>query len=1055
MAPDFEKYKLSLKDYLRHKNADLSINPTHCLLNPAGHKNRDAHPSLQIYDDHFKCHGCGIHGDIYDAVEILEGITDKAEQYAFIERFFGGAPVTPIAPYKSVWGKEGEGFTPDTSAMREFENFLKKNVAAKEQIKKFLCKRASISVTGAAEYPADVHDFILERLYYWPGLDEARKYLGNDILKKCGIPLVNPKTGHSTWEHSGVVMRLGVGYKLHYYERRYCKNCKEKDKCPKHKDGSSCEKCEKRTSKSGRSFPMPGDIDTSLPVILVEGEMDALACAGTGIKNLFSAEGSNGLTGPQVKQYLLSVPEIVLFFDADEAGRKASGLDPLSEDDKRKSNIPQIIQRAGYTGKIKCAKLPPVSETGYKDQDALIIAGKRDIVTAAIAAARDWTPPTPTPKKVYTPFSKFNFLSVKRLRHLLKKLERKSLDKNDVAPFISACLTAFPHTETKGLLKQWGVQDNELVENKDISPYSILDIVEKHLSRYMVREIEREITPIEEFIKNIKIQDVKFKLDLEEIEISQNARDFFYTNGVRSAALMLSDIFNGRIIYNAAKNDKNFYFYDGHVWKHEPDMAGVIYNTLLSVLVHFARTEKEKPGAGEDAESTNKRFRAALNRVGDPHIRKNIEKEFSKLKAEGIYHNSDDESDPFHFDSKITRETLTLLDCVFDFSGDKPVFRKSLPAEYRKNTLPYTMNDVKTSGVNNFWKFMQGNFKNKDTLETFMFYLSLIASRVQYKYGAFLIGGKDTGKSTTMEMVEGVYKYLIGHLDPDILIPKEKRYADGNGPTPYIAALEGLGASITMETEEGATLNASLWKRLTGNDIITARGLNESPRKFKNTAQIIIASNALPRFNKNDKSIIERMIVIPFLVNHAREGDETKRPGDIMRELEAEYPGIVRVLAEYYIELKKERHGVIPVSKESRSYKMEIVAELESDLDEFVDVNISFEKNRMEIIRDIYDKYMSYLDFNENSVKRGEALSRNKFTRYFLKSYKGYVVEGIQKVKGNAARVFVGVRLKTFDEIAAAAKEKENASTQVPAAPPAQKAAAPVAEPADKENPFD
>jgi hypothetical protein len=174
-----------------------------------------------------------------------------------------------------------------------------------------------------------------------------------------------------------------------------------------------------------------------------------------------------------------------------------------------------------------------VAETGYKDQDALVIAGKRDIVTAAIASARDWVAPPPPPKKTYTPYSKFNYLSVKRLSHFLKKLERKNIDKKDVAPFISACLTAFPRAETKDLLKKWGAAENELIENKDISPYAILPIVEKHLSRYLVREIEREITPIEELIKNIKIKNTKFELDFEEIEISQSARNFFYTGGVR------------------------------------------------------------------------------------------------------------------------------------------------------------------------------------------------------------------------------------------------------------------------------------------------------------------------------------------------------------------------------------------------------------------------------------------------------------------------------------------------------------------------------------------
>jgi phage/plasmid-associated DNA primase len=777
---------------------------------------------------------------------------------------------------------------------------------------------------------------------------------------------------------------------------------------------------------------------------VVEGEMNALSCAAIGIKNLFSAGGTNGLTAPKVKQYLLSVPEIILFFDADKAGRKASGLDPLDEGDKRKTNIPQIIQRAGYAGKIKCAELPPVSETGYKDQDALIIAGKRDIVTAAIAGARDWTPPPPPPKKVYTPFSKFNFLSVKRLGHLLKKLERKSLDKNDIAPFVSACLTAFPHAETKGLLKQWGASDSELVENKDISPYSILDIIEKHLSSYMAREIEREITPIEEFIKNIKIQDVKFELDFEEIEISQNARNFFYTDGVRSAALMLSDIFNGKIIYNDAKNDKKFYFYDGHVWKHEPDIAGVIYNTLLSVLVHFAKRKTEKPDEDEDAKSINKRFRAALNRVEAPRARKDIEREFSKLKTEGIYHNSDDKSDPLHFDGEIICETLTLIDGVLDMSGNKIIYRKSRPDEYRKEVLPYTMKQVQNTSVKYFWEFMRGNFNDNNTLETFMFCLCLIGSRKQYKYGPFLIGGKNTGKSTTIKMIEGVYKHLIGTMEADVLVPKGKTFAAGNGPTPYLAQLEGLGASIISETEDGATLNAGLWKKLTGGDRIPARGLNEAPKNFVNTAQIIIATNALPRFDKHDEAIITRLVVIPFLVSHEREAKDTKGSEKILSSLAPEFPGIVRVLADYYIKFKIEHGGIIPVSTVSNSYKVEAIAEHESNLDEFVNVNISFEKNRVEIIKDVYDKYMVYFDFDENSAKRGEALSRNLFTKYFLKNYKNYAGRDIQWVDGKSARVFVGVRLKTLDEIATEAKEKEkkkvkeNASTQVPAAPPAQ-----------------
>jgi phage/plasmid-associated DNA primase len=515
---------------------------------------------------------------------------------------------------------------------------------------------------------------------------------------------------------------------------------------------------------------------------------------------------------------------------------------------------------------------------------------------------------------------------------------------------------------------------------------------------------------------------------------------------------MLADIFNGKIIYNDAKNDKHFYFYDGHVWKQEPDIVGVIYNALLSVLVHFAKRKKENPDAPE--ETGNKKLYAILNRIEDRRVRKDIEREFSGLKAEGVYHNSDDKSDALHFDGELICETLTLQDCVLDMSGDKIIFRKSRADEYRKEMLPYTETQVKNLPIKYFWEFMRGNFKDEATLETFMYYLSLIASRKQYKYGSFLIGGKNTGKSTTIKMIEGVYKTLIGTMEAEALVPKGKTFSTGNGPTPYLAQLEGLAASIISETEDGTTLNAGLWKRLTGGDRITGRGLNEAPKAFVNTAQIIISTNALPRFDKHDDAILTRMIVIPFLVSHERDAEDTKRPEDIMGALTPEFPAIVRVLAEYYIKLKKEHGGKIKVSKESSSYKTEIISENESDLDKFVEINVSFEKNNKEIIKDIYDKYIAYFDFDENSVKRGEALSRNKFTKCFLKNYKDYAYEDVRWVNGKAARVFVGARLKTLDEIEAAAKEKENASTQA-APPPARKTAAFIAEPMDDEKPFD
>jgi hypothetical protein len=84
---NFEKHKSRLRDYLQKKGVDISVNPTRC-FNVCGHKQKDQNRALQISDSVFKCYGCGIHGDIYDAVGFLEGIKEKAAQYEFIERLF-------------------------------------------------------------------------------------------------------------------------------------------------------------------------------------------------------------------------------------------------------------------------------------------------------------------------------------------------------------------------------------------------------------------------------------------------------------------------------------------------------------------------------------------------------------------------------------------------------------------------------------------------------------------------------------------------------------------------------------------------------------------------------------------------------------------------------------------------------------------------------------------------------------------------------------------------------------------------------------------------------
>lgn len=964
---NFDKYKNRLIEYLRIKGVKAERGLIRC-FNP---EHEDRNPSCELFDDHFVCYSgnCGIHGDIYDAAGILEGIADKKEQFKTVEETFGGNFIPSRQPEKQP--VEKEIFMPDDAACAAFEKYLAGNKKAEGQIRNFLQTRASINRSGGASYPSGIENNLVKYFFYWPGYDIASAEAGTDVLRGAGVPLPHPIKGYSSWQHSGVIIKLGSGYKLHYYENYVC---------------------EKRGTKSCKTFPMPGAIDTQKPVILVEGEMDALSCAAAGIKNVFSTGGTEGLTGPKIKHYLLSVPEIIIFFDKDAAGRKASGLVAIDENDKRKTNLPGILRKAGYNGSIKIASLP--DEFPYKDQDAAICAGKTESVLQAIKEAKEYTPPEQKEKEPTVLWETFDTVGIKQLRNLLKKIPLADVDDKDVQPFVSACIKACDNSQITQELLKWGATPEQIENKNDYTPYFLIEACEKYgTSKYLQKSIERALIPEKEILAKIKKQKTIVEIDYEAMRENANALQFLTTGGVRSASMLVSDVLQGRLIY--VENEKKHYFFNGHIWTREPDIAGVAYSILANVLRSFiGRLKSEKTKIYE-----------LLQKIEARRFRVELAQDLSGLKPEVFREN-------VLFDGPTVRESLTLLDGVMDFSGNKIVFRKSTPEEYRRDVLPYRMEAVeKAAEPYNFLVFMKSNFKNEETLQTLMYYLSLIPSRnMQFKYGGIFIGKTHTGKTTTIELLKDVYTDMIDRIPADILVSQNKRRVSGNEATPYIARLEGKGAAIVQETERNGYLNAALWKELTGNDTLTARGLYKEPHDFIPTAQIIMCTNHSPRFDAHEQATIDRMLVIPFSVQHEKGGKDTKSLSTILKSIREEYPAIIKYFANLYIELKYKYEGAIPLSEECKNYKQNYVKDQETDLDKFVSdcIEIDMSGNAFEPVQAVYDAYLNYYELAADDK---EALTRNKFVRFIKHDYIEIKYKQ-KKIDGNPVLCFINIRLK-------------------------------------------
>jgi P4 family phage/plasmid primase-like protien len=438
-----------------------------------------------------------------------------------------------------------------------------------------------------------------------------------------------------------------------------------------------------------------------------------------------------------------------------------------------------------------------------------------------------------------------------------------------------------------------------------------------------------------------------------------------------------------------------------------------------------------------------------INKMEGRRFRVDILNELSQLEQFEIFKTS------VLFDGQAVKETLTLLDGVMDFSGKEIIYRKSERKEYRRAILPYTIEDFKNNiKPDKFLKFMKSNFKNEDTLESLMFYLSLLPSRnTQFKYGGIFIGETNTGKTTTLEIMRAILPDMIESLPSEILVTKGNYKSSGNEANPYISRLEGKGAGVSSETNRNLHLNNALWKLLTGGDTLTARDLYQSPHDFIPTAQIIILTNHPPLFDNHDQATINRMVIIPFLIEHKKGEKATISLDNIIKSFKDEFPAIIKLLAEYYIKLKHEHNNLIPLSNECLRYKQRYIDEQDTDIDSFVKEAVIFEmsENNYVPVKDVYNAYLKYWQFTDaNSGK--EALSQNKFTRYFKRDYME-IIHKQKKINGDPILCFFNIKLRPENEWAR--EDDPFMEIQPTKTEPAKTSGAQTVPPPPNENPFE
>ena len=1055
----FDKYKPYLVDYLRMNGIDANIGKN-CTC--PWHNDSTASFSVFIGKDGFPAFncfaGCG-GGDIYNAVEKITGETDSKKQFEEIERIFGNGTSSPLPVIqKKVFTEEDKkDFIPDSDALGKFTDWLKAFPHSSDYILGYFAKRAAVSSKGKIQqYPHEILRKLLPYFLWYPGKKEAIDTFGIPTLLKAGLPYSKkdgkvvdynsmtqfPPEGEEgkiyvalntdtcyfwngssyekykeeprklSWWSEGVVTPTNIGYKLFFY-------CYDKEK-------------QKEVSKkyNPRSIPLLFADElkdyAGKTIVILEGEMDAIVCRASGIENVFATGGLNGLSKPKIKKYIIpaNIAEIILFADKDSGegehpfrGQKKFGIMPLEENDGIRETLPEQLLAEGYKGKIRVTVLP--DDCPFKDPDEAILNGRLDLVKAAIANARDYVAPEKPSSKKKGEAARKNAatrLTEDLLAQILahKKLQLANMNETDADIFVRALRNALPSlTDTaKTLLVEWGAAEETLEKPGTMPPDQMLKVMRTYRAPKAL--IEKVCSALNFEPPAKKNAASVFKIDFAQIKKLQAWKEYLYSGQSQYAASVCCHIFAGQLVYDNGKNQ--FFRYNAPVWNDEPNVDKLVTDTLTTIIDHFYPKETESTRIALERyrkEAADKTFQ---RKVTDS-IKKDTEHEIWKRTIE--------------FDNpNITSETLTLMDGVLDFSGKEPVFRDAKPSEYRKQKMPFMRSQIENAAEpKNYLEFIKGNFTDPATQEMFERFLSLIPARTaQYKIAAFLNGGPNTGKSTTMRLIKSIYTYwqeypvgepesLVKSIPSDIVLKERNQTKSDDGRSPTLASIVNAGGAFCDETDNMQKIDAKLFKRFTGGSTISFRDNYESMKEHSITAQLILGTNELPDIitpgdSKLDEAILSRIMVVPFLVKHERVVS-----GDITEAIRPEYPAIIMRYARIYCQVRHELKGNIPQSDLALEWKSKYIERNKNDIQRFVEERLEQEAGAATSWQSLYSAFCDFAEYRLDEFgipTEKNSLTQRKFTAK-MKSYfdiSGANADSIY-IGGKSARGLKNYRLKT------------------------------------------
>lgn len=285
-----------------------------------------------------------------------------------------------------------------------------------------------------------------------------------------------------------------------------------------------------------------------------------------------------------------------------------------------------------------------------------------------------------------------------------------------------------------------------------------------------------------------------------------------------------------------------------------------------------------------------------------------------------------------------------------------------------------------------FRKFISEVADGRDDLVAFLQeVVGYILSGLTKEQAFFLLFGKGAnGKSTFVELLAQLLgDYAVGMPGHSFVMSESRAIRND------LARLVSMRLASSVEINTARKLDEALVKRITGNDLITARFLGKEFFDFRPVAKFVFSLNTLPIVTGADEGIFRRLVVVPFDADFSDRLDR-----DLPEKLAQELEGILVWALEGFQRWHQRGHLVKPacVLEAGKQYRENM-----DTVQAFIDDECILEATASEGLGALYKAYSEWCIGNCITPK-GKMLFTTLMHQKGFKKRKsgGWIWEGIR-----------------------------------------------------------